>query len=170
MTFRDRPPNSRSRSTAKAKPKPGIFSTTALENCAGHFQCPLRGGRSDSERKSLRLFEDFIHSDGEPKKRDSSIKKSAEGTYEAMANGGVVLASGNSNDRASHWAYDSNMPVGDDTWKVRCEDWMIIQHEAAMFIRANLSKLGIRREQVSIFFKKSTLTQTSAVPLTDRAA
>ena len=100
-------------------------------------------GGADNGRKSLPLFLDFIHSDGEPEQRVWTIKKSAEGTYEAMADGGVVVASGNFNDRAFYWAYDFIMLVGVDTWKVRCEDWMILQHEAAMFNRANLSKLGI---------------------------
>jgi hypothetical protein len=127
-------------------------------------------GTWDSERKTLTLVEDFIYSDGETEQRVWTIKKSADGSYEGRADGVVGVASGRSNGRAFYWTYDFNLLVGDDTWKVRFEDWMILQDDAVMFNRATLSKLGIRLGEVSIFFRKSAPTQTSSVPVTDRAA
>ncbi|TVQ39212.1 MAG: DUF3833 domain-containing protein [Geminicoccaceae bacterium] len=102
----------------------------------------------------LTLDEDFVYDDGEEEKRIWRITVLPDGRYEGHAEGVVGMASGRVVGPALNWTYTFDLPVGDRTWRVHFDDWMIQQDDEVVINRAVVSKWGITLGTVILFFKK----------------
>lgn len=62
---------------------------------------------------------------------------------------------GEGRGNAVHWQYDLRLPIGDRTWQVHFDDWMLLQSDDVLINRATVTKFGITLGQVTLFFRKS---------------
>ncbi|MEM7654063.1 MAG: DUF3833 domain-containing protein [Pseudomonadota bacterium] len=102
----------------------------------------------------LVLTEDFIYSDGETEQRIWTIKRIDEHTYSGTAADVVGEAVGKTYGQALNWRYTLDLKVGDKTWKVNFDDWMVLQPDGVLMNRAKVSKWGFNVGEVTIFFRK----------------
>jgi len=108
----------------------------------------------------LVLTEDFIYSDGETEQRIWTIKKIDEHTYSGTAADVVGEAVGKTYGQALNWRYTLDLKVGDKTWKVNFDDWMVLQPDGVLMNRAKVSKWGFNVGEVTIFFRKEDAAAT----------
>ena len=87
----------------------------------------------------LVLTEDFIYSDGETEQRIWTIKRIDEHTYSGTAADVVGEAVGKTYGQALNWRYTLDLKVGDKTWKVYFDDWMVLQNDGVLIDRAKVS-------------------------------
>lgn len=104
--------------------------------------------------ETLTLAEDFRYSDGERDRRVWRIRRTGEHGYEGTADDVEGVAVGAAYGQALNWAYTLRLRVGDDTWRVRFDDWMFLQPDGKLINRATVSKFGIAIGEVLIFFSK----------------
>lgn len=102
----------------------------------------------------LTLDEHFLYDDGETERRVWSLKILPDGHYEGTTAGVVGTASGRVVGPALNWSYVFDLKVGDGTWRVHFDDWMIQQDEDVVINRAEVSKWGVNLGTVMLFFKK----------------
>ena len=107
------------------------------------------------ENNTLTLREDFVYSDGETETRVWVLKKTGATTYEGSTDNVIGIAKGEINGNAFNWVYDFNLKVGDDTWKVKFDDWMILQPDGVLLNKATVTRWGIKLGTVYISFSKS---------------
>lgn len=107
------------------------------------------------EGETLVLTEHFVYDDGETEQRIWRINKKADGTYSGTFGDIIGEAKGELEGNALHWEYKMNLKVGDDTWKVGFDDWMIMQSDGVMLNRAYVSRWGFEIGQVTLSFVKS---------------
>jgi len=105
--------------------------------------------------RELTLIEDFVYADGEEDRRIWHITPLGAGRYEGRADDIVGAAAGEARGNALHWQYDMHLPVGDRTWQVHFDDWMLLQSDGVLINRATISKFGITLGQVTLFFRKT---------------
>ncbi|WP_420405339.1 DUF3833 domain-containing protein [Nisaea sp.] len=111
---------------------------------------------------TLTLTEDFDYSDGEQDQRIWRITRTGDGLYEGRADDVVGVARGVARGKALNWSYDLMLKVGDNTVKVRFDDWMFLQPGGVMINKAEVSKFGITIGTVTLFFAKDTVDQTGS--------
>ncbi len=128
----------------------GIFQDRG-GNLKRQFAVDLEG-RWDGE--VMTLEEDFRYADGEVERRVWSIRKVGEHAYEGRADDVVGVARGEAYGRALNWSYDLMVPVGNDTWKLRFDDWMFLQEDGVLINVAKVSKFGFHVGTVTIFFRR----------------
>jgi hypothetical protein len=102
----------------------------------------------------LVLDEDFVYADGEIDKRVWRIASLGDGRYGGQADDIVGTATGERRGKAMRWRYDFDLAVGDRTWRVHFDDWMLLQDEDVMINRTTVSKWGVKLGEVYIFFQK----------------
>ncbi len=102
----------------------------------------------------LILDEDFVYDDGETENRVWRIRILGDGQYEGTTDGVVGVASGRIVGPALNWTYEFDLPVGERTWQVHFDDWMILQDEQVLLNTATVSKFGFTLGRVVLFFKK----------------
>ena len=102
----------------------------------------------------LVLDEDFVYADGEIDKRVWRIRYLGDGRYEGEAEDIIGTATGERRGKAMRWGYDFDLAVGDGTWRVTFDDWMLLQDEDVMINRATVTKWGFKLGEVYIFFQK----------------
>ena len=102
----------------------------------------------------LVLDEDFVYADGEIDKRVWQIRYLGDGRYEGEAEDIIGTATGERRGKAMRWGYDFDLAVGDRTWRVTFDDWMLLQDENVMINRTTVSKWGFTLGEVYIFFQK----------------
>jgi hypothetical protein len=102
----------------------------------------------------LVLDEDFVYADGEIDKRIWRIRSLGDGRYEGEADDIIGTAKGERRGKAMRWGYDFDLAVGDRTWRVTFDDWMLLQDENVMINRTTVSKWGFTLGEVYIFFQK----------------
>jgi hypothetical protein len=102
----------------------------------------------------LTLDERFAYSDGEKEQRIWKIAKVDDNTYTGTAGDVVGTAKGRSFGNALNWAYDMNLKVGNDTWRVTFDDWMFLQPDGVLLNRATVTKFGIHIGTVTLSFQK----------------
>jgi hypothetical protein len=102
----------------------------------------------------LVLDEDFVYSDGEIDQRTWRISNLGDGRYEGEANDIIGTAKGQRRGRAMRWRYDFDLVVGERSWQVHFDDWMLLQDENVMINRTTVSKWGFTIGEVYIFFMK----------------
>ena len=117
-------------------------------------------GQWDGE--TLVLTEDFTYSDGETEQRIWTIRKTGENTYEGTAEDVEGIAEGISAGQALNWRYALNLKVGDRTWRVNFDDWMVLQSDGVLMNRARVSKWGFSVGEVTLFFKKDAAAAAGA--------
>lgn len=109
-------------------------------------------GRFDG--RELTLVEDFVYADGEEERRVWRITPLGDGRYEGRADDVVGAAVGRAAGNALHWAYDMHLEIGDSTWQVHFDDWMLLQGDGVLINRATVTKFGIALGEVTVFFRK----------------
>lgn len=102
----------------------------------------------------LVLDERFAYSDGEKDRRVWTIRKIDDNHYSGTAGDVIGTAAGKSYGNALNWAYDMNLKVGDDTWKVSFDDWMFLQPGDVLLNRAVVTKFGFHIGTVTLSFSK----------------
>jgi len=105
--------------------------------------------------RELTLVENFVYTDGEQDRRIWRITPLGDGRYEGRADDVVGAATGEVCGNALRWQYDMLLPVGDSTWQVHFDDWMLLQNDGVLINRATVSKFGITLGQVTLFFRRS---------------
>ena len=116
----------------------------------------------------LVLREDFVFSDGELDQRTWRITKLDEHRYEGRADDVVGMADGESWGNALNWSYKIDLRMGDDTMRVRFDDWMFLQPDGVLMNRARVSKWGFEIGQVTLTFMKTDPQNTGLFDLIER--
>lgn len=123
------------------------------------------------EGEVLVLDERFAYADGERDTRVWRIKSLGNGAYEGTAGDIVGTAKGQANGRAMNWVYDFDLPVGGgSTWRVRFDDWMLLQDQEVMLNRTTITKFGFKLGEVFIFFRRLNAVGSSSSALEGEAA
>ena len=104
--------------------------------------------------ETLTLVEDFLYDDGEVEQRIWTITKTGQNTYTGQANGVIGVAEGQAFGNALNWRYRFALDVGDSTLNVTFDDWMFLQDDRVLVNRADVTKLGFRLGEVTLFFQK----------------
>ncbi|MEM7569842.1 MAG: DUF3833 domain-containing protein [Pseudomonadota bacterium] len=110
--------------------------------------------KGSMEGDTLVLVEDFVYDDGETEQRIWRITKNADGTYRGTFGDIIGEATGEQAGNALHWTYKMNLKVGDDTWKVGFDDWMLLQQDGVLINRAYISRWGFEIGSVTLSFIK----------------
>lgn len=131
----------------------GIFEDR-FGNLKREFLVDIKG---EWDGTTLTLTEDFDYSDGEQEQRIWRITKTGDGLYEGRADDVVGIAKGVARGKALNWSYDLMLKVGDNTIKVRFDDWMFLQPGGVMINKAEVSKFGITIGTVTLFFAKDAV-------------
>lgn len=100
------------------------------------------------------LTENFNYYDGEKQKRVWTIKKVAEQQYEGTAEDIIGKANGAIKGNAVKWAYQMNIDVGDNTFKITFDDWMFQMEDGVMINRSYLKKFGFTVAELTLFMQK----------------
>jgi len=100
------------------------------------------------------LDERFTYSDGSRQRRVWKITKTGDDSYTGQADDVVGIANGRVSGNSLHWIYTLRLPVDDDVYEVKFDDWMYLQEDGVMFNRSVMKKFGIRLGEVTLFFKK----------------
>ena len=104
--------------------------------------------------ENLTLVEDFTYSDGETERRTWVVQRTGEHTYAGQADGVIGTAQGVSYGNVLNWTYDFDLKIGDSTWRVHFDDWMLLQDEDVMINRATITKWGFEIGTATIFFRR----------------
>ena len=110
--------------------------------------------RGRIEGDQLILDEDFYYADGETDQRTWRIRRDGEDRYIGQAEDIVGEATGRAVGNTVNWRYTMNLKVGDGTWRVDFDDWMLLQADGVLINRAWVRKLGVTVGTVSLFFRK----------------
>ena len=100
------------------------------------------------------LEEDFQYYDGKTQKRIWTIKKIADGQYEGTAGDIIGKADGNVEGTAMRWAYQMDLDVGDNTYRITFDDWMFLMNDGVLINRSYLKKFGITVAELTLFMQK----------------
>jgi hypothetical protein len=100
------------------------------------------------------LDEDFSYSDGTKQKRVWRITRLADGRYVGRADDVIGEATGIGSGNALNWRYTLALPVGEKTYHVQFDDWMVLIDDRVMLNRAVMSKFGVRLGEVVLSFTK----------------
>lgn len=119
---------------------------------------------------TLTLDEDFRYKDGETARRVWTIRKLDAHTYEGAASDVIGTATGKSYGNVFNWSYGIDLPVGDDTWRVRFDDWMYLMDDGILLNWAHVTKWGIEIGTVTIVFRKDGAVSPGVPADADRPA
>lgn len=100
------------------------------------------------------LTEDFVYRDRERSRRVWRIRKLDEHRYEGRADDVVGVAEGAAYGQALNWRYHLSLEIEGRAWEFAFDDWMFLHEDGVLVNRAEMSKLGIRVGEVTLFFKK----------------
>jgi len=100
------------------------------------------------------LEENFKYYDGETQKRVWTIKKIADKRYEGTAGDILNKAEGELEGGAMRWAYQMDLDVGDNTYRITFDDWMFLMNDGVLINRSYLKKFGITMAELTLFMQK----------------
>ncbi len=100
------------------------------------------------------LTENFDYYDGETQQRIWTIKKVAAQQYEGTASDIIGKATGKVEGNAVQWAYQMNINVGDNTFKISFDDWMFLMKDGVLINRSYLKKFGFKVAELTLFMQK----------------
>lgn len=104
---------------------------------------------------TLRLDETFNYQLGDGvKARTWAIRRLGDGTYTGGAGDIVGSATGESHGNAFRWSYEMDLPVGDNEFRVRFEDWIWALDDRTIVNRSYIQKLGLDFAEVTIFMQR----------------
>jgi len=115
------------------------------------FHVEIIGTQKDGK---LILDEHFVYDDGTKQQRIWTFVKSADGLWHGTAADVVGEAIGQVSGNTLHWQYTLLLPVDNDSYQMRFDDWMYLMDDQSMMNRASMSKFGIEFGQITLFFKK----------------
>lgn len=107
---------------------------------------------------SITLDERFTYADGERQRRVWEIERIDEHTYEGTAGDVIGTATGKRYGNALNWTYTLALDVGERTWNLQFDDWMVLTDEDTLINTAEVSKFGFRVGTVTLFFRRSDAT------------
>jgi hypothetical protein len=138
------------------------FFQDRFGNIRRQFVVDIDGSMADGQ---LVLDESFVYADGERAKRVWRIRPLGGGRYEGTAGDVVGVAQGRAVGNAMRWAYDFDLPVGRNVWRVHFDDWMLLQDEEVMLNKSTITKFGLELGEVFIFFRRLAPAGSSSVSL-----
>ena len=100
------------------------------------------------------LTEQFNYYDGEQQERIWKIKKVADRQYEGRADDIIGAAEGKVEGNAMRWAYQLDLDVGDNTYRITFDDWMFLMNDGVLINRSYLKKFGITVAELTLFMQK----------------
>lgn len=100
------------------------------------------------------LDEDFHYYDGKTQKRIWSLKKIADGQYEGSADDIIGTASGKVEGNAMQWAYQMDLTVDGNTFRITFDDWMFLMNDGVLINRSYLKKFGFTVAELTLFMQK----------------
>ncbi len=133
----------------------GIFEDR-FGNLRRQFEVHIDGSY---EGDTLVLDERFKYADGERQQRVWRIKQIGPLRYSGTAGDVIGTAVGQSAGNALNWRYEMDLPVGENVWRVRFDDWMWLQPGGVLINRATVSKWGITLGTVTLFFTRQAHRQ-----------
>lgn len=120
-------------------------------NVVQRFQVNIDGSL---EGGVLTLDETFEYGVGEgTERRVWTIREDGEG-FAGMAGDIAGMAEGTSHGNAFRWTYEMDLPVGNNTYRVRFDDWIWAFDETAVMNRSYIRKFGITFAEVTIFMQR----------------
>lgn len=139
----------------------GIFEDR-FGNLKRSFQVEIDGSMNGS---ILVLDERFLYDDGERATRIWEIQRASSNSYTGTAADIVGQATGVVSGNALNWRYTMDLPVGDNTWRVKFNDWMFLRPGNVMINKAEVTKWGIHLGTVTLFFSKAEPEQSILEPV-----
>lgn len=100
------------------------------------------------------LDESFTYSDGTTGQRVWRLTQHPDGRVTGTAGDVVGEAVGQIAGNAFHWRYTLRQPIGDKTYEVQMDDWMVLIDERVMLNRASMRKFGVLLGEVTLSFTK----------------
>jgi hypothetical protein len=113
---------------------------------------------------TLILNEDFVYNDGETENRVWTLTKTDDMNYEGTTQNSIGTARGTRAGNAFNWKYDFNLKVGDDTWKVKFDDWMFLQPNGVLLNKATVTRWGFKLGTVYLSFSKPAAQTAATLP------
>ncbi|SEH27814.1 DUF3833 family protein [Magnetospirillum fulvum] len=107
-------------------------------------------GRWDGQ--VLELDQDFTYNDGETLRREWSITRREDGSYNATANDVIGSAVGMASGNALSLTYVVRLTYFGIPILVNVEDWMFLQPGGVMLTRARVSKWGVTLGRVTLVY------------------
>jgi len=101
----------------------------------------------------LVLDEHFVYSDGKTQDRRWTLRRAADGVWHGTAPDVVGEALGRIAGNALNWRYTLRQPVGETTYDLDFDDWMVLIDDSTLINRARVSKFGVEVGQVTLFFR-----------------
>ena len=100
------------------------------------------------------LKENFTYYDGTKQERVWTITKMPDGTYQGKAADIIDKASGETKGNAVRWAYEMNVPVKGDVYRIKFDDWMWLMNDGVVINRSYLKKFGFTVAELTLFMQK----------------
>ncbi len=100
------------------------------------------------------LDESFTYSDGSSGRRVWHLTQHPGGRVTGTADDVVGEAVGQIAGNAFHWNYTLRQPIGDKTYEVQMDDWMVLIDERVVLNRTTMRKFGVRLGEVTLSFTK----------------
>jgi hypothetical protein len=102
----------------------------------------------------LVLDEAFQFKDGATDTRVWRLENLGDGRYEGTANDVIGTAEIRIEGQAINLNYDVDLEVGDETYQVHFDDWLILQEGDVVVNRATVTKFGFTVGELIAFFQK----------------
>ncbi|MEO0437658.1 MAG: DUF3833 domain-containing protein [Pseudomonadota bacterium] len=104
---------------------------------------------------TLTLDESFTYGLGEGvTDRVWTINRASDGSYTGTAGDILESAVGTSFGNAFRWAYAMDLPVGEKTYRVKFEDWILALDDQRIINRSYIQKFGLDVAEVTIFMER----------------
>jgi len=117
------------------------------------FEVDIKGTWKNN---TLTLDEKFYYGLGEGvSKRIWTIHKSSVGNYSGSATDIEGPAIGIAHGNAMLWSYEMDLPVGENRYRVRFDDWIWAFDEHTIVNRSYIKKFGLIMAEVTIFMQKN---------------
>ena len=105
--------------------------------------------------QTLTLDETFRYSLGDGvKERVWTITREDDGSYVGGAGDILGPASGSSYGNAFRWTYAMDLPVEDQTYRVKFDDWIFALDDRRILNRSYIQKFGLDVAEVTIFMER----------------
>jgi hypothetical protein len=101
------------------------------------------------------LAETFYFDDGEISYRNWQLTKLANGAYQGTAEDVIGLAKGQHKGFAFNWQYSLKVPVEDEVYILKLDDWMYQLDKKRVFNKTAMKKFGFTVADITLFFDKS---------------
>ena len=105
--------------------------------------------------QTITLDEVFRYSLGDGvKERVWTITRGDDGSYVGGAGDILGPANGSSYGNAFRWTYTMDLPVEDDTYRVKFDDWIFALDDRRILNRSYIQKFGLDVAEVTIYMER----------------